>query len=159
MHSIWSPPLVFDNTESQDTVVIDAKVTATVCRFSNITLSDDDEPIRTSYFHGEENSITFSRLYDTSFLCSINMEWYPFDLQQCELYFQLFGSTSNYVQMIPKEILYSDEKNLPKYSIKSWKFFLKEENSKQFIAGTLLNKKNLTNCHAFSLDSDEKTPN
>jgi hypothetical protein len=119
---IWKPQIVFANTKTQEAVVTDGKVIAYINKRGNHTVSGYHEAILARYFKGGENTITFSRIYDVSFICKYNMAWYPFDVQSCELSFSPFGNTGTYVVLIKDVIQYKSEKDLSKYFIKQWKF-------------------------------------
>ena len=123
---IWTPNIVFSNTKSQDSVIKDRKVIARISRFGIPEPGDMDEAIKTFYFHGDENPITLSRIYDIRFICSYNMAWYPFDLQRCELLMKPFGNTGEYVYLVNNDINYFDKMDLSKYYIKQWKFQSKQ---------------------------------
>jgi len=126
---IWTPAIVFSNTEKQDSVIKDERVIAKINRLGEGVMGEADEAIKTSYYKGEDNSITFSRIYDIKFLCSYNMAWYPFDLQRCHLLLKPFGNTGEYIDLINKDIKYFDEMDLSKYYIKQWKYQPKETNN------------------------------
>ena len=122
---IWSPDIVFANTESQDSVVIDRKVSARIQRLGHFVTSDRTQAIKANYFWGSQNPVTFSRIYDIQFICKYDMAWYPFDSQQCELRFEPFGSSGKYVRFVSDIINYNDEKDLSKYFIKDWQIYNK----------------------------------
>jgi len=119
---IWSPTIVFSNTEFKDKVKTDDRIIAKVSRQGNWTASDSTVPLRTLYYKGEDNPIKFSRKYTIDFLCEYDMAWYPFDLQQCQLNFEPFGNSGDYVLFINKDINYYDKIDLSKYYIKQWRF-------------------------------------
>ena len=120
--AIWTPDIVFSNTKIQDSVIVDKRVIASISRFGNSEDGGMEEAIKTFYFHGADNPITFSRIYDIHFLCSYDMAWYPFDLQRCELLLKPFGNTGEYVYLVNTSINYLDKMDLSKYYIKQWKF-------------------------------------
>ena len=119
---LWTPDIVFSNTENQDSVIKDRRVNARISRFGKSKAGELDEAIKTFYFRGADNPITFSRIYNIRFICSYNMAWYPFDLQRCELLLKPFGSTGRYVFLVNNTINYFDKMDLSKYYIKQWKF-------------------------------------
>ena len=128
---VWTPKIVFSNTESQNTVIKDSNVIAKISRFGSARVGGPEEAIKTFYFKGVDNPITFSRIYDIRFLCSYDMAWYPFDLQRCELLLKPFGNTGKYVFLVNSSVNYFDKMDLSKYYIKQWKF-----ESKQTSTGT-----------------------
>ena len=66
---IWKPGIVFSNTKTQETVVTDEKVIARIGKKGEHKARDRTEAIQSYYFKGKENTITFSRIYDISFIC------------------------------------------------------------------------------------------
>ena len=40
-------------------------------------------------FDGTQNNIVIARDYMTTFLCDFDMQWYPFDIQKCNMSFIL----------------------------------------------------------------------
>ena len=132
---VWSPNIVFANTESQRKVVIDRDVIAKIERLGSFEASSRSEAIRSYYFNGEVNPLTFSRIYDIEFICSYDMAWYPFDLQRCELLFKPFGNSGEYVCFVNKYINYFDNIDLSKYYIKQWKFYSVETDTGTGVEG------------------------
>ena len=132
---LWTPNIVFSNTESQDSVIKDRKVIAKISRIGSARAGGPDEAIKTFYFQGADNQITFSRIYDIHFLCSYDMAWYPFDLQRCELLLKPFGNTGKYIYLVNSEINYFGKMDLSKYYIKQWKFESKKTSTGTSVAG------------------------
>ena len=58
-------------------------------------LSEDIE----IYEEGSKNPILMSRVYDVDFLCSFQMQWYPFDTQTCYLEFMLEEEMDSFVDL------------------------------------------------------------
>ena len=133
---VWSPNIVFGNTESQRKVVIDRDVIAKIKRMGNFEASSRSEAIKSYYFKGGENPITFSRIYDIKFICSYDMAWYPFDLQRCELMFKPFGNSGEYVRFVHRFINYYEKMDLSKYYIKQWRFYSVDTNTGTGVEGT-----------------------
>ena len=129
---------MFSNTEFEDKVKTDDRVIAKVSRQGKGTVSSETKAIRTLYYKGEENPITFSRKYTIEFLCEYDMAWYPFDLQRCELNFEPFGNSGDYVLFINKDIKYYDKIDLSKYYIKQWRFVSIDKNQQVVIEGLLI---------------------
>ena len=119
---VWKPQVVFANTKTQESVVTDSKVIAQINRRGSHTVGGYHEAILAQYFRGGENTITFSRIYDVSFICEYDMAWYPFDVQSCQLSFTPFGNTGEYIVLVRDKILYKSGKDLSKYFIKQWEF-------------------------------------
>ena len=108
----------------------------------NFEASSRSEAIKSYYFKGGENPITFSRIYDIEFICSYDMAWYPFDLQRCELMFKPFGNSGEYVRFVHRFINYYEKMDLSKYYIKQWRFYSVDTNT-----GTGVKGANTYTCH------------
>ena len=65
--------IVFANTKKQDSVIKDRKSIARISRFGSPRMGGVDEAIKTFYFQGADNPITFSRIYDIRFICSYDI--------------------------------------------------------------------------------------
>ena len=132
---IWKPFIVFSNTKTQETVVTDDKVMASIGKLGEHKAGDRTEAIRSYYFKGAENTITFSRIYDIGFICDYNMAWYPFDVQRCEITLQPFGNTGKYISLVRDNMQYLGELDLSKYYIKQWKFVAKDTDTGDGVEG------------------------
>ena len=63
MDSIWTPKVIFTNTEERDGLKKDAKAHATVANYGKFVMAADDSVDNTQIFKGTENPITLSRAY------------------------------------------------------------------------------------------------
>ena len=66
INSIWTPKVIFVNTENRDGLQIDDKAQATVANYGNFVLATDDVIDNTQIFKGSENPVTLSRSYKGS---------------------------------------------------------------------------------------------
>ena len=150
---VWSPIIVFGNTAAQHKVVIDRDVIARIRRLGEYVAISRHEAIKSYYFSGADNPITFSRIYDIEFRCSYDMAWYPFDLQRCELIFKPFGNSGEYVRFITQDINYYEKMDLSKYYIKQWKFHTVQLNTGTGVEGTITCKKIIFRCFLLQFQS------
>ena len=67
----------------------DERSTMTIIRNGNFTKSPTDELYNNHLYNGNENDISISRMYRTDFECKFSMHYYPFDIQYCEMKFEL----------------------------------------------------------------------
>ena len=132
---IWKPFIVFSNTKTQKTVLTDQKVIARIGKKGDHEAGDRTEAIKSYYFKGGENTITFSRIYDIKFICEYDVAWYPFDVQTCKMTLAPFGNTGKYISLIRDQIQYLGELDLSKYYIKQWKFLAKETETGDSVEG------------------------
>ena len=68
MESIWTPKVVFTNTEKRDGLKKDAKAHATVANYGKFVTATDDIIDNTQIFQGTENPITLSRAYKGKYM-------------------------------------------------------------------------------------------
>ena len=132
---IWKPFIVFGNTKTQEAVITDEKVIARIGKKGTHVVGSDEEAIRSYYYKGAENTITFSRIYDIVFICRYDMAWYPFDVQRCQLTMKPFGKTGKYISLIRDQIKYLGKLDLSKYYIKQWTFLPKQTNTGDGVEG------------------------
>ena len=78
---LWMPSLVFQNTENNEVTVADSEAEVTVTREGDFTRSDDTVVEEINIFSGEDNRITFERIYTKTFRCEYQLQLYPFDTQ------------------------------------------------------------------------------
>ena len=118
-NSIWTPTVLFANTEQQLTSKNDEKSFAMVKRLGNSTRSGNDYDEDISIFEGNQNSIRLSRSYDIEFICEYDMRWYPFDYQTCLMVVLMEGNTGKFVDLVDDLIQYSGPKELTQYFVKN----------------------------------------
>ena len=119
---MWKPFIIFVNTKTQNSVVNDRKVIARVSKVGGFVVSTEEEAIRSYYYKGSENPVTFSRIYDIDFICRYNMAWYPFDIQKCSLEFNPDGNTGEYIQLVRDKFKYLGKQELSVYFIRDTTF-------------------------------------
>ena len=68
---------------------MDSKCLVAVNRQSGFATSPIEELVNNHIYPGASNDINFYRSYTTSFVCSFNMDFYPFDVQECHMTFML----------------------------------------------------------------------
>ena len=120
--TIWKPVVVFDNTKSKEITLTDDRTLAMINRKGNYTKSPSTEHEETYFFNGEENPITYTRIYDLPFICKYNMAWYPFDIQLCTMNLKPDGNTGKYVDLWRESFEYKGSKDMSVYYIKDYKF-------------------------------------
>ena len=68
---------------------MDSKSLVAVERQSGFTTSPLEELVNNHIYPGGENDISFHMSFTTEFVCSFNMDFYPFDIQECHMTFML----------------------------------------------------------------------
>ena len=119
---IWKPVIVYDNTKFKDITQTDERTLAVITQYGNFTRSSPSEAVEAYYFKGDENAITFSRIYATPFICKFDMAWYPFDIQLCTMDLKPDGNTGEYVDLWKQSFEYRGSKELSVYFIKDSRF-------------------------------------
>ena len=119
--SLWTPTIVFWNTKQQLKSVNDADSFASIKRSGNGTIIDRTVNEDIEVFSGNENEITFSRVYSIQFYCQYEMAWYPFDIQTCTMQMVFDGVLDNYADILDGSLKFSGEKELTQYFVKKYR--------------------------------------
>ena len=119
--TLWTPTIVFWNTEQQLKTLNDDNSFASVKRAGNGTIIDRSMNEDIEVFTGSENVITFSRIYSIKFHCEYQMAWYPFDVQTCSMKMVFDGVLDNYADILPGALHFSGQKELTQYFVKESK--------------------------------------
>ena len=117
---IWIPKVIFENTKSKKTSVLDEDSIIRILPNENFTHTKTSMEISQNIyvFQGSNTQIEMSRTYDTEFLCSYNMGWYPFDSQTCTLDFVLDATASVFVSLETDSLVYSGPVELTQYFVR-----------------------------------------
>ena len=67
----------------------DEKSLMYVTRYGNHTASPIEHVHNNHLYSGDENEITISRVFATTFSCEFYLSYYPFDIQNCSMDFVL----------------------------------------------------------------------
>ena len=82
---IWTPSLIFDNTDEKIRTKTDDESLISVKREGNFTINTTDNVDNVYMYDGAENSLQMSRVYQIGWICEYQMNWYPFDTQVCSM--------------------------------------------------------------------------
>ena len=118
--ALWTPTIVFWNTEEQLKTVNDRNTFASVRRLGKGSLIAREVNEDIEVFKGSENEITISRVYSIKFFCEYQMAWYPFDQQTCFIEMISDGVLDNYADILPGVLQFSGKKELTQYFVKSF---------------------------------------
>ena len=99
--ALWTPTVVFWNTEEQLKTVNDKNTFASVKRSGDGSLIEREVNEDIEVFSGSENEITISRVYSVKFYCEFQMAWYPSDQQTCFIEMLTDGVLDNYADLLP----------------------------------------------------------
>ena len=61
--------------------------------------------------------LLFPKILFCRFLCDYELKWYPFDIQNCILVFQVTKSSSPQIRLISKDLNYLGKKTLTQYQV------------------------------------------
>ena len=115
---IWTPTIVFWNTEKQLRTVNDKTTFASVRRDGAGSPIGKEVNEDIEEYAGSVNPITIHRVYSIEFFCEYDMRWYPFDQQTCYIQMVLDGVLDSYAELIVGEVLFTGQKELTQYYVK-----------------------------------------
>jgi hypothetical protein len=123
---IWKPILVFENTELKESTVVDEDASLTITKAGGFFLSETDKVENQQTFAGDENSITLTRFYNTRFICNYNMQWYPFDIQVCDLTLSLKGKSSDFARLKTEVLQYLGVLEVNQYVVTNFSILVRD---------------------------------
>ena len=119
--ALWTPTIVFWNTEKQLKTVNDENSAAIIKRSGKGSIIEREVNEDIEVFSGAENNITMSRVYSIQFFCEYQMQWYPFDQQTCTIQLIMDGVLDNYANLIPGVLDFSGKRELTQYFVREYK--------------------------------------
>ena len=119
--SLWTPSIVFWNTEKQLKTLNDKDSFGSIRRDAEGSIIDRSVNEDIEVFRGAENEITYSRVYSITFYCNYQMAWYPFDTQTCTMKMVFDGVLDNYANLLAGVLEFSGEKELTQYFIQDYR--------------------------------------
>ena len=81
LQNIWTPSIVFENTEDREVSSLSLQSQVEVRRSGNFSRSKIDVVDEINIFKGEENDLIWTENYSKSLKCVFNLEMFPFDIQ------------------------------------------------------------------------------
>ena len=117
---LWTPTIVFWNTEKQLKTTNDENSFASIKKAGEGSIIDRTVDEDIEVYSGEENDITFSRVYSIEFYCEYQMAWYPFDIQTCTMEMVFDGVLDNYADLLSGVLKFSGEKELTQYFVQDY---------------------------------------
>ena len=83
--NIWTPSMIFDNTDEKVRTKTDVESLISVKREGNFSRNTIDNVDNVYIYDGAENPLQMSRVYHIGWICEYQMNWYPFDTQVCSM--------------------------------------------------------------------------
>jgi hypothetical protein len=65
------------------------------------------------------------RIYNIKWICSFNMQWFPFDTQSCTMEFKPEGNSASTIKLLVDSLNYEGPKDLTQYFIRSKNMILR----------------------------------
>ena len=96
---LWFPKVVFENTNDKLQTVMDDITTTNIKSFNITSFKFADKTVHEAVkqYSGKENLLIMSKFYNIRFHCEFQMQWYPFDLQVCQV---IFGSQKDQLKFV-----------------------------------------------------------
>lgn len=123
---LWIPQAVFYNTQYKDETTDDEKAFVIVDRLGPSRPSPIQQLQNTHYYKGQDNPLTISRVYTSSWICDFDMAVYPFDTQRCLVKFTMKGNSGNFALLQTDTLRYLGPIDLTQYFVKGSSFSLLE---------------------------------
>ena len=117
---IWVPVIVFYNTDKKFTSRNDEKTRIQVTLENNGTLNGKEIANDIEIYEGVENPLKMSRVYDIDFLCNYQIQWYPFDIQVCDMIFVTNDVQMNFVELKEDDLKFLGPQELTQYFVKNF---------------------------------------
>jgi hypothetical protein len=115
---IWTPRLIFFNTEERASTLADEKTFAAIVKNGSFEIASLSKLFNEHIFTGSENPIIMTRSYINNFLCTFDMSLYPFDNQRCPVILTMDGNSGKFVDLVIDKLIYSGAVDLNQYYVK-----------------------------------------
>ena len=83
--SIWIPELIFHNSVDSEFTTADQQSGFGVEKLQKEPMTVDEDLDESAGYSGGQNPLMLSRSYSMAFNCKFQLQWYPFDKQDCEI--------------------------------------------------------------------------
>ena len=120
---IWTPSLIFSNTDENTRTRTDQESIISVKRKGNSTQNTIYDLDNTYMFRGEDNPLDMSRVYETEWICDYQMNWYPFDTQKCRMTFAVPKDLNNFIKINVNGHVYLGPVELTQYFVRDTDMF------------------------------------
>ena len=120
---IWTPKLIFDNTKQKTRTKTDSESVISVKREGNYTLNMLEDVDNIYMFQRLNNPLDMSRVYQTPWICDYEMNWYPFDTQNCRMTFALTRDMNNFITLAGNGHAYQGPVELTQYFVRNTQMF------------------------------------
>ena len=114
---IWVPYILFFNTKNHLTSQNDEQTFVTVLRNQEGRLIGTTVNEDIMIYDGATNPIKLNRVYQIEFICEYDMQFYPFDIQVCNIDLIMAGSAEKFIELLPGKLTFSGSKLLSQYYV------------------------------------------
>nr|XP_053628974.1 uncharacterized protein LOC128686190 [Cherax quadricarinatus] len=116
---LWRPTLSFLNTDNIQNTAVDSDAVTTVIMEDENNVPDLSNPYEVEIYQGDTNPVSTTRKYHTVFTCFFDLVLYPFDIQKCDMQFQILSASSEYLifNLSGSSVEYMGPKLLVEYRI------------------------------------------
>ena len=120
---IWTPRLIFDNTDEKTRTTTDSESVISVRREGNYTKNTKESIDNVYIFEGLYNPLDMNRVYQTEWICDYEMNWYPFDTQKCRMTFAVTKDLNNFIRIVGNGHTYRGPVELTQYFVRDTEMF------------------------------------
>ena len=120
---IWTPKLIFENTEEKAQTKTDSESVISIQRQGNFTTNTMENIDNVYIFDGADNSLDMSRVYQTSWICNYQVNWYPFDTQKCRMTFAVSMHMNSFIRIVGHGHSYRGPLELTQYFVRGTQMF------------------------------------
>ena len=120
---IWTPKLILDNTKQKTRTKTDSESVISVKREGNYTRNTLEDVDNIYIFKGLYNPLDMSRVYQTEWICDYEMNWYPFDTQNCRMTFAVTQDMNNFIRLVGNGHTYQGPVELTQYFVRNTQMF------------------------------------
>ncbi|KAG0712205.1 Glutamate-gated chloride channel alpha [Chionoecetes opilio] len=119
--SVWTPTLTLINVRGTERTRVDDEAILTVHRRGHPLDDDLSVPEDADVYLGTENHLSVDRKYTSNFLCDLNLELYPFDIQRCFMEMEVLSAATDFVKLQEhvSEVAYVGAELLIEYTVVS----------------------------------------
>ena len=121
---IWTPTFILDNTDKKIRTTTDLESVIFVKREGNFSRNSMDVVDNTYVFEGQANPLIMNRVYETQWICDYEMNWFPFDTQQCKMMFSLTNDMNSFVNIKGNGHSYLGPVELTQYFVRKTDMYL-----------------------------------
>ena len=120
---IWTPTLIFDNTDEKTRTTTDRESIVSVKREGTFTINSIENVDNVYIFQGLYNPLDMNRVYETQWICDYQINWYPFDTQKCRMTFAVTPDLNDFIRIVGNGHAYLGPVELTQYFVRNTVMF------------------------------------